>query len=85
MAADHISWRLDQLEASVKKNTEWRERVEPKLAVSEVEFTQVKSALLKLSDDVDGLRKILITLACSIAGSSIFFGLSILVATGKVG
>lgn len=84
MASDPIYWRLDQLDNAVKRNTEWREKVEPALAAREVEFAQVKAALVKLSEDVDSLRKVLITLAVTISGSSVGFGLAVLVATGKI-
>ena len=87
MVVDPIAlfqYRLDRISEDVKRNTEWRENTAPAMAAQHVEFEQVKTALLKLSADVDGLRKVLVTLAVTIATSSIGFGFTILVATGKL-
>lgn len=87
MAADPyalLSFRVGEVEKKVDLNTKWREETAAALAGRNVEFTQLSTEVSALRIDVKGLRQVLLGLACTIAGSSVVFGLSILIATGKI-
>lgn len=79
-----FGWRLEQLQKQVDVNTEWRETTSAQMAGRNVEFTQLSNEVSALRGDVKGLRQVLLGLACTIACSSVVFGFSILVATGKI-
>lgn len=79
-----LGFRLDQLEKKVDANSKWRQETAEALAGRNVEFEGLRTEVSALRLDVKGLRQVLIGLACTIAGSSVVFGLSILIATGKI-
>ncbi len=79
-----IAYRLRQQEALVKELSEWRRDVDKARAAEQVMIENMAEAMQTLAATVDGLRKTLIGFALSIAGSSIVFAFTILVATGKL-
>jgi hypothetical protein len=83
-AGNLIGFRLDQLERKVDANTKWREETAASLAGRNVQFDTLKDEVSALRSDVKSLRQVLLGLSITIAGSSVVFGLSVLLATGKI-
>lgn len=79
-----LGFRVDQLEKRVGENNAWRQETAEALAGRNVEFISLRAEVAALRIEVKGLRNVLVGLACTIAGSSVVFGLSILAATGKI-
>jgi hypothetical protein len=79
-----LSYRVGQLERRMDTTSLWRDETAQSLAARNVEFSGLKEEVAALRADVKGLRQVLIGLACTIAGSSVVFGMSILIATGKI-
>ena len=79
-----LRYRVDQLRQDVDRTDRWREATAQRNAAREVEYATLKDDVAALRDDVRGLRRVLIGLTCSIAGSAIIFGLTVLAATGKL-
>jgi hypothetical protein len=71
------SVRLDRLE-------DWRTRVDEDRTMVRGELKNLHDDIVKLNAAVEGTRRVLIGFAFSIAGSTIVFALSILLATGKL-
>lgn len=79
-----LPFRVKQNTEKISKLEEWRSEVDQERATRAEQMTTMSDAVFNLSDKVDGLGKILIGFAFSIAGSSIVFALAILAATGKI-
>lgn len=86
MSADPavLAYQVSQMALQIESTTKWRGDVSTKLAARDVEYTNLSAEVAALREDVRSLRKTLVGLAITIAGSSVIFGLSILAATGKV-
>lgn len=63
---------------------EWRREVDKERATQTEQISTMSEAVVNMNERVDGLAKILVGFAFSIAGSSIVFALTILAATGKL-
>ena len=62
----------------------WRREVDSERATQTEQISTMSDAVVNLNDKVEGLSKILIGFALSIAGSSVVFALTILAATGRI-
>lgn len=82
---DAFPFRLRQVERGVDELKTWRGKVDTTMATREEQQRQLVEKVDELSTAVDSLRKVIIGFALSIAGSSIVFALSVLIATGKIG
>lgn len=76
-----ILYRLTQLEDWRREHENWRREVDD----DRNDLKYLIEAQKALAITVDGLRKVLIGFAFTIAGSAIVFALSVLIATGKIG
>ena len=77
-----LAFRVNQNSAEIAVLKDWRDETAEKLAARDVSIDTISTELHALREDVGGIRKLLISLALSIAGSSVMLAISILVATG---
>lgn len=79
-----LPFRVRENTGKIKVLEDWRREVDVERATQTEQLSTMSDAVVNLSDKVDGLSKVLIGFALSIAGSSIVFALTILAATGKI-
>lgn len=79
-----IPFRVRENSRRIESLERWRREVDTVRATQTEQIAAMSEAVVSLSARVDGLAKILIGFAFSIAASSVIFALSILVATGKL-
>lgn len=79
-----IPFRVRENTKKIETLEDWRREVDTERATQTEQISTMSDAVVNMNDRVDGLAKILIGFAFSIAGSSVVFALSILVATGKL-
>lgn len=79
-----LPFRVRENTRKITELEEWRREVDTERATQAQQITTMSSAVVTMNEKVEGLSRILIGFALSIAGSSIVFALSILVATGKL-
>lgn len=63
----------------------WRREVDRGAILQEERQKTTDERLDALQKSVDGLRRVILGFAISIAGSSVVFALSVLISTGKIG
>jgi hypothetical protein len=81
-----LLFRVTQLERQLGRLEDWRsDDVDPQRATQTEQMRQLIDNMRQLSAEVRGLRRTIMTIAISIATSSVGFGLAILAATGKIG
>lgn len=79
-----LSFRVRENTGKIKALEEWRSEVDIERSAQTQQISTMSDAVVNLNDKVEGLSKILIGFALSIAGSSVVFALTILAATGKI-
>lgn len=84
LSHDVLNWRVREQAEQLRTLIKWRGEVDQQNAAREVTIENMAAAVAALANTVDGLRKVIIGFAFSIAGSAIVFALAILAATGKI-
>lgn len=79
--ANAVPFRLTNLERFQAQTEDWRRMVDD----DRQDLKYLRQDMKALSDSVDGLRKVILAFALSVAGSAIVFAFTVLVATGKIG
>lgn len=79
-----LKYRVDQHGKRIDRLEDWRTTVDEDRTTVKGELKNIHTDVSALSESVDGIRKVLIAFALTIAGSSVVFALSTLVATGKL-
>jgi predicted esterase len=84
VSEDVTQYRIRENTRQLQELLRWRSEVDQSNAAQKVTIENMAAAVEALAETVDGLRKVIIGFAFSIAGSAIVFALAILAATGKI-
>lgn len=80
-----IMFRVGQIEKQLERLEDWRsDYVDPQRATQAEQMRQLIKDMQQLSAEVRGLRRTMMTVAISLATSSVGFGLAILAGTGRI-
>lgn len=79
-----LRFRVQQNSERLGKIEDWRTRVDEDRTAVKGELQSLHRDLATVGNAVEGMRRVLIGFALTIAGSSVVFAFSVLLATGKL-
>jgi hypothetical protein len=77
--------RLDRFDKALSDLERWKGEVDRELGVREEQMKQLGADMAATKAIAEGVRKVLIQFAFTLAGSAVVFAFSVLLATGKIG